>query len=86
MAEVIQYFLIMEQKKFPVKRNDVMKLVPGISAKNFKTVIAQAQTYLDDVKVCFNQLGLHCLIKIFLFRCLAIYFMNLMKKVAIMFF
>lgn len=49
VAEVIQYFLIMEQKKFPVKRNDVMKLVPGISAKNFKTVIAQAQTYLDDV-------------------------------------
>lgn len=50
VAEVIQYFLIMEQKRFPVKRNDLMKLVHGMSAKNLKTVIAKAQTYLDDVK------------------------------------
>lgn len=51
VAEVIQYFLVMEQKKFPVKKADITKLLQGkgLSAKVFKTVISQAGKYLDNV-------------------------------------
>ena len=50
VSEVVQYFLIMEQKKFPVKRADIVKLLHGISQKNYKTVISHAQKYLDEVR------------------------------------
>lgn len=51
VAEVIQYFLVMEQKKFPVKKADITKLLQSksISPKLFTTVVSQAGKYLDSV-------------------------------------
>ncbi len=50
VAEVIQYFLVMEQKRFPVKKVDITKLINGkCSPKTFKAIMAQAAKYLNDV-------------------------------------
>ncbi len=53
VAEVIQYFLIMEQKKFPVKKIDITKLLAlkGNSMKTFKAVIAKSGEFLENVGV-----------------------------------
>jgi hypothetical protein len=40
----------MEQKKFPIKRAEIIKLLNGITSKNFKIVISHAQKYLLDVR------------------------------------
>lgn len=56
VAEVVQYFLVMEQKRFPVKRADITKLLnlKGVAtAKAFKAVMAQAGQYLNDVCIQF---------------------------------
>lgn len=53
VAELVQYFLIMEQRKFPVKRTDVLKLLnlKGHSAtKAYKTVMTEARKYLNEVR------------------------------------
>ena len=50
-TEVIQYFLIMEQKRFPVKKADITKLLSlkGNANKTFRAIIAQAGTILENV-------------------------------------
>lgn len=51
-AEVIQYFLIMEQKKIPVKKVDLTKILnlKGNSMKTFKAVMAKAGKFFEDVR------------------------------------
>jgi len=51
VAEVVQYFLIMEQKKFPVRKQDITKLLnlKGNSMKTFKSVLTASDKYLEDV-------------------------------------
>ena len=53
VAEVIQYFLVMEQKKFPVKKIDITKLLSlkGNSMKTFKAVMAKSGEFLENVGV-----------------------------------
>ena len=50
-TEVLQYFLIMEQKRFPVKKADITKMLglKGNSNKTFKAVMTQASKYLENV-------------------------------------
>ena len=48
VSEVIQYFLVMEQKRFPVRKADINKIFSG-KAKSFKAVMAKAGKYLDEV-------------------------------------
>ena len=53
VAEVVQYFLIMEQKKFPVRKQDITKLLnlKGNSMKTFKSVLTASDKYLEDVRL-----------------------------------
>ena len=51
VAEVVQYLLIMEQKKFPVRKQEITKLLnlKGNSLKTFKLVLTASNKYLDEV-------------------------------------
>ena len=51
VTEVVQYLLIMEQKKFPVKKQEITKLLnlKGNSLKTFKSVLSASDKYLEEV-------------------------------------
>lgn len=51
VTEVVQYLLIMEQKKFPVKKQELTKLLnlKGNSLKTFRLVLSASDKYLEEV-------------------------------------
>lgn len=86
VAEVVQYFLIMEQRKFPIKRSDVVKLLnlKGHSlTKTYKTVMTEVGKYLNDVILRFSD-NVNFLIHENVIRFLATKSMNLMRKLVTM--
>ena len=52
-SEVVQYFLIMEQKRYPVKKADITKLLglKGNSNRTFKAVIEKVGDLLENVSL-----------------------------------
>lgn len=69
-TEVVQYFLIMEQKRYPVKKADITKLLglKGNSNRTFRAVIEQVEEILNNVScnysLCFGFLGKHIIISL----------------------
>lgn len=53
VTEVIQYLLISERKRLPVKKADITKhlALKGNTAKIFKTVMVAAGKFLEDVRI-----------------------------------
>lgn len=52
-TEVVQYFLIMEQKRYPIKKADITKLLglKGNSNQTFKAVIEKVEELLENVSL-----------------------------------
>lgn len=51
VTEVVQYLLISEQKRLPVKKADITKLIGlrGSQSKNFKAIMTAAGKFLEQV-------------------------------------